>query len=134
MQNTYFSKNALSILFNETLKQNPDKKDFLMSLWKNIKDSTSECGGKCEDCIVSDKCTAIGDAWEMYRRFHEVQDSDDYWTEVVKASRTIMKKHGDSKFASKLVRTVLEELSDSGKEVVNGEDVGNKEAVLAAEK
>lgn len=134
MQNTYFSKNALSILFNETLKQNPDKKDFLMSLWKNIKDSTSECGGKCEGCKVSDKCTAIGDAWEMYKRFHEVQETDDYWTEVVKASRTIMKKHGDSKFASKLVRTVLEELSDSGKEVVNGEDVGNKETVLEAEK
>lgn len=134
MQNTYFSKNALSILFNETLKQNPDKKDFLMSLWKNIKDSTSECGGKCEECKFSNKCTAIGDAWEMYKRFHEVQETDDYWTEVVKASRTIMKKHGDSKFASKLVRIVLEELSDSGKEVVNGEDVGNKEKVLEAEK
>ena len=115
MQNTYFSKNALSILFNETLKQNPDKKDFLMSLWKNIKDSTSECGSKCEECKFSDKCTAIGDAWEMYKRFHEVQETDDYWTEVVKVSRTIMKKHGDSKFASKLVRTVLEELSDSGR-------------------
>ena len=93
MRYAYYSKNTLAILFNETLKQNPDKKEFLMALWQNIKDSASECDEKCENCKAANHCMMIGDAWGLYKKYHSTQDTDQYWSDVVHESERIMKKY-----------------------------------------
>lgn len=116
MRYAYYSKNTLAILFNETLKQNPDKKEFLMALWQNIKDSASECDEKCENCKAANHCMMIGDAWGLYKKYHATQDTDQYWSDVVHESERIMKKYESHRFARKMLADVLEELSECEKE------------------
>lgn len=116
MQYAYYSKNTLAILFNETLKQNPDKKEFLMALWQNIKDSASECDEKCENCIAANHCMMIGDAWGLYKKYHSTQDTDQYWSDVVHESERIYEKYKKHRFAKKMLADVLEELSECEKE------------------
>lgn len=120
MQNVYYSKNALAILFNATLKQNPDKKDFLMSLWQNIKDSADECDEKCENCKDSERCAMIGDAWSLYRKYHSTKEEDKYWSDVVHESERIYQKYGKHRFARKMLADVLEELSECERERQKG--------------
>lgn len=116
MQEEYFKKTELSVLFNNTLKSNPDKKDFLIKLWGEIKalspvstNTDSKKSEKCQSCKMKRQCEMLEDVTKFFEKYHNIQDTDEYWHNVVTESADIIRKY-DHRFAKAIVHDILDEL------------------------
>ena len=57
----------------------------------------------------------FGEAWNFFKKFYDVQDTDHYWDCVVQAAAEIMKRH-DSPLCKAIVLAILDELEDKCRE------------------
>ena len=57
------------------------------------------------------------DAWKFYKKYADVQQSDEYWEAVVDESGQIAKKYGNAKLAIALILAAVEELERKSKEM-----------------
>ena len=57
------------------------------------------------------------DAWKFYKKYADVQQSDEYWEAVVDESGQIAKKYGNAKLAIALILSAVEELERKSKEI-----------------
>lgn len=57
------------------------------------------------------------DAWKFYKKYADVQQSDEYWEAVVDESGQIAKKYGNAKLAIALILAAIEELERKSKEM-----------------
>lgn len=73
-------------------------------------------------CVVTDEelKTVWGmftDAWKFYKKYADVQQSDEYWEAVVDESGQIAKKYDNAKLAIALILAAIEELERKSKEI-----------------
>ena len=118
----YFKKSELSILFHEMSKKYPDKYDFLMMMWNNVKALHVEnevverhCKGMCDKCVVAVLCKTLNECKNVLEKYREVQETDQYWSDLVHETATLLERHKDSETAKTLVRSALEDLSEFSK-------------------
>ena len=116
IQEQYFKKSALSILFGRLAKNKPEHKDDLINIWRQIKVVGTECADKCETCGQRIQCAIACEAANLFQKYHKTRQDDGYWNDVVRASTHIFKKYGEHRFARKILADVLEELSECEKE------------------
>ncbi len=57
------------------------------------------------------------DAWKFYKKYADVQQSDEYWEAVVDESGQIAKKYDNAKLAIALILAAIEELERKSKEM-----------------
>lgn len=57
------------------------------------------------------------DAWKFYKKYADVQQSDEYWEAVVDESGQIARKYGNAKLAIALILAAIEELERKSKEM-----------------
>ena len=57
------------------------------------------------------------DAWKFYKKYADVQQSDEYWEAVVDESRQIAKKYDNAKLAIALLLAAIDELERKSKEI-----------------
>jgi ribonucleotide reductase alpha subunit len=57
------------------------------------------------------------DAWKFYKKYADVQQSDEYWEAVVDESRQIAKKYDNAKLAIALLLAAIDELERKSKEM-----------------
>lgn len=57
------------------------------------------------------------DAWKFYKKYVDVQQSDEYWEAVVDESGQIAKKYDNAKLAIALILAAIEELERKSKEM-----------------
>lgn len=57
------------------------------------------------------------DAWKFYKKYTDVQQSDEYWEAVVDESGQIAKKYDNAKLAIALILAAIEELERKSKEM-----------------
>lgn len=57
------------------------------------------------------------DAWKFYKKYADVQQSDEYWEAVVDESGQIAKKYDNAKLAIALILAAVEELERKSKEI-----------------
>lgn len=57
------------------------------------------------------------DAWKFYKKYADVQQSDEYWEAIVDESRQIAKKYDNAKLAIALLLATIDELERKSKEV-----------------
>lgn len=57
------------------------------------------------------------DAWKFYKKYADVQQSDEYWEAVVDESGQIAKKYDNAKLAIALILAAIEELERKSKEI-----------------
>lgn len=57
------------------------------------------------------------DAWKFYKKYADVQQSDEYWEAVVNESGQIAKKYDNAKLAIALILAAIEELERKSKEM-----------------
>lgn len=57
------------------------------------------------------------DAWKFYKKYADVQQSDEYWESVVDKSEQIAKKYDNAKLAIALILAAIEELERKSKEI-----------------
>ena len=55
------------------------------------------------------------DAWKFYKKYADVQQSDEYWEAVVDESRQIAKKYDNAKLAIALLLAAIDELERKSK-------------------
>lgn len=56
------------------------------------------------------------DAWKFYKKYVDVQDTDEFWESVVNESSEISKKYNNDKLAISLVLAVVGEFERRAKE------------------
>ena len=57
------------------------------------------------------------DAWRFYKKYADVQQSDEYWEAVVDESGQIAKKYDNAKLAIALLLAAIDELERKSKEI-----------------
>lgn len=57
------------------------------------------------------------DAWKFYKKYADVQQSDEYWEAVVDESGQIAKKYDNAKLAIALILAAIEELERKSKDI-----------------
>ena len=57
------------------------------------------------------------DAWKFYKKYADVQQSDEYWEAVVDEYGQIAKKYDNAKLAIALILAAIEELERKSKEM-----------------
>lgn len=57
------------------------------------------------------------DAWKFYKKYADVQQSDEYWEAVVDESGQIAKKYDNAKLAIALILAAIDELERKSKEI-----------------
>ena len=57
------------------------------------------------------------DAWKFYKKYADVQQSDEYWKAVVDESGQIAKKYDNAKLAIALILAAIDELERKSKEM-----------------
>ena len=57
------------------------------------------------------------DAWKFYKKYADVQQSDEYWEAVVDESGQIAKKYDNAKLAIALLLAAIDELERKSKEI-----------------
>lgn len=57
------------------------------------------------------------DCWRYYKKYADVQDTDQYWESVVDESGELSKKYDNDKFAIALVLAVVDEFERKAKEL-----------------
>ena len=57
------------------------------------------------------------DAWKFYKKYADVQQSDEYWEAIVDESRQIAKKYDNAKLAIALLLATIDERERKSKEV-----------------
>ena len=57
------------------------------------------------------------DAWRFYKKYADVQQSDEYWEAVVNEYGQIAKKYDNAKLAIALILAAIEELERKSKEM-----------------
>lgn len=57
------------------------------------------------------------DAWKFYKKYADVQQSDEYWEAVVDESRQIAKKYDNAKLAIALLLAAIDELERKSKKM-----------------
>ena len=55
------------------------------------------------------------DAWKFYKKYADVQQSDEYWESVLDESRQIAKKYDNAKLAIALLLAAIDELERKSK-------------------
>lgn len=118
MKEEYFKKTELSVLFNNALKSNPDKKDFLIKLWGEIKALNADKNktDQCQSCKMKSQCEMLADVTKFFEKYHNIQDTDEYWHNVVTESADIIQKY-DHRFAKAIIHDILDELDKVSRNV-----------------
>ena len=57
------------------------------------------------------------DAWKFYKKYADVQQSDEYWEAVVGESGQIAKKYDNAKLAVALLLAAIDELERKSREI-----------------
>ena len=57
------------------------------------------------------------DAWKFYKKYADVQQSNEYWEAVVDESGQIAKKYDNAKLAIALILAAIDELERKSKEM-----------------
>ena len=57
------------------------------------------------------------DAWKFYKKYADVQQSDEYWEAVVDESGQIAKKYDNAKLAIALILAAIDELERKSKDI-----------------
>lgn len=57
------------------------------------------------------------DAWKFYKKYADVQQSDEYWEAVVDESGQLAKKYDNAKLAIALLLAAIDELERKSKEM-----------------
>lgn len=57
------------------------------------------------------------DAWKFYKKYADVQQSDEYWEAVVDESGQIAKKYDNAKMAIALLLAAIDELERKSKDI-----------------
>ena len=57
------------------------------------------------------------DAWKFYKKYADVQQSDEYWEAVVDEYGQIAKKYDNAKLAIALLLAAIDELERKSKEI-----------------
>ena len=57
------------------------------------------------------------DAWKFYKKYADVQQSDEYWEAVVDESGQIAKKYDNAKLAIALLLAAIDELERKSKDI-----------------
>ena len=57
------------------------------------------------------------DAWKFYKKYADVQQSDEYWEAVVDEFRQIAKKYDNAKLAIALILAAVDEMDRKSKEI-----------------
>lgn len=57
------------------------------------------------------------DAWKFYKKYADVQQSDEYWEAVVDESGQLAKKYDNAKLAIALLLAAIDELERKSKEI-----------------
>ena len=58
----------------------------------------------------------LTDAWKFYKKYANVQQSDEYWKTLIDESRQITEKYNNSKFIIDLIVAVRNEIERESKE------------------
>lgn len=58
--------------------------------------------------------------WQWHKRNSKVEDSDEYWKQVLAEGEQIQKKYNNCQFVTDLMMTVIGELERKGKEQMEG--------------
>lgn len=59
----------------------------------------------------------FSDVWRFYKKFMDVQQSDEYWEAVVVEADAIAEKYQDNKLLRGLILAAVEELERKSKEI-----------------
>lgn len=115
MKETFFRKTDLSAIFTKALKEDSQRKDFLMDLWNKIKEKeiaeAKACVNDCSKCYFRESCSAMADASQFLNKFCGLEDTDDYWNRLVQDSTEYCKKYNDNQFARNMIYEVMKEIS-----------------------
>lgn len=57
------------------------------------------------------------DAWKFYKKYADVQQSDEYWEAAVDESGQLAKKYDNAKLAIALLLAAIDELERKSKEI-----------------
>ena len=57
------------------------------------------------------------DAWKLYKKYADVQQSDEYWKAVVDESEQIAKKYDNAKLAIALMLAAIDKLERKSKDI-----------------
>lgn len=66
---------------------------------------------------LKQKYDMFTDCWRLYKKFADVQQSDEYWEKVVNESNAVSKKYGECKLIVSLVLAVIDEFERVYKEM-----------------
>lgn len=66
---------------------------------------------------LKQKYDMFTDTWKLYRKYANVQDTNEYWDSLVNESRAVSKKYGQCKFIIDLVLAVINEFERIAKEI-----------------
>ncbi len=61
----------------------------------------------------------MADLWRLYKNFYIPEDTDEYWTELIKAGVNFREKY-DSKLADDLLMGIYDELESRYKQMFKG--------------
>lgn len=115
MKEGFFKKTELSAIFTKALKEDKQRKDFLMELWNEIKTKEMEepksCSHDCSKCYFRESCSALSDASQFLKDYSALEDTDDYWNKLVNSSTDFCKKYNDNQFARNMIYEVMKEIS-----------------------
>lgn len=57
------------------------------------------------------------DCWRFFKKYADVQDTDEYWENAVSESNELSKKYNNDKFAIALVLAVIDKFEREAKEM-----------------
>ncbi len=57
------------------------------------------------------------DAWKLYKKYADVQQSDEYWESLIAEADTIAKKYQNDKLCRDLIIAAMSELEGKSKEI-----------------
>lgn len=60
------------------------------------------------------------DIWSWHKKYSSVENSDEYWKQVLAEGEQIQKKYNNCQFVTDLMMTVIGELERKGKEQMEG--------------
>ena len=61
--------------------------------------------------------TVFMDAWQLFKKYSEPIENDEFWKSFVDEADELYKKHGQVPFSDKLIGLVVEEIENEWKNV-----------------
>ena len=66
--------------------------------------------------------TVFMDAWQLFKKYSEPIENDEFWKSFVSEADDLYKKHGQVSFSDKLIGLVVEEIENEWKRGLKYDD------------